>query len=60
MTGPVLMEKRLVDVALRWNFNQLTIPKWGAFLALQQEFSTAVGTSIYDLPPDVVSNTFSR
>jgi hypothetical protein len=58
-TGPVLMEKRLVDVALRWSFNDLTIPKWRAFLALQRQFSTEIGISIYDLLPDVISNTFS-
>lgn len=31
-TGPTYIEKRLVDVALRYGFNELTIPKWEAFL----------------------------
>jgi len=57
-SGPVLMEKRLVDVALRLGFNDLTIPKWQAFLALRQEFTDAVGTSIYKLLPGIVENTF--
>ena len=52
------MEKRLVDVALRWGFNDLTIRKWQAFLALRQEFTDAVGISIYKLLPDIVENTF--
>ena len=57
-SGPVLMEKRLVDVALRWGFNDLTIRKRQAFLALRQEFTDAVGISIYKLLPDIVENTF--
>lgn len=56
--GPCLMEKRLVDVALRHGFNALTIAKWQAFLALRQEFDAVVGGSIYTLLTDVVDNTF--
>jgi hypothetical protein len=52
------MEKRLVDVALRFGFNDFTLAKWQAFLALRQEFSNAVGISIYKLLPDVVDTTF--
>jgi HD domain len=58
-SGPVLMEKRLVDVALRFGFNALTVPKWQAFLALRQEFSEAIGTSIYALLPNIVEHTFA-
>jgi len=57
-SGPCLMEKRLVDVALRHGFNDLTLAKWRAFFALRQEFDEAVGTSIYTLLPGVVENTF--
>jgi hypothetical protein len=57
-TGPVLMEKRLVDVALRWGWNELTIPKWRAFLTLQEEFSQAIGTPVYDLLPGTIETTF--
>ena len=57
-SGPVLMEKRLVDVALRAGFNDFTLAKWQAFLALRQDFSEAVGISIYELLPDVVDATF--
>ena len=58
--GPVLMEKRLVDVVLRHGFNARTLPKWQAFVSLREEFDTATGGSIYALLPEVVSNTFSR
>jgi hypothetical protein len=56
--GPCLMEKRLVEVALRYGFNDLTLPKWQAFFALRQEFDQATGTSIYCLLPGVTENTF--
>ena len=56
--GPVLMEKRFVDVSLRHGVNPLTVEKWRAFLAIKEEFDAAVGGSIYDVLPDVVENTF--
>jgi hypothetical protein len=59
-TGPCVMEKRLVDVVLRHGFNDLTLPKWRAFLALPEEFSRAIGTSIYSLLPGVVDNSFGQ
>jgi HD domain len=58
-SGPVLMAKRLVDVALRWGFNELTVAKWRAYLALRREFSEAIGTSIYSLLPNIIDNTFA-
>jgi len=56
--GPVLMEKRLLDVSLRHGFNDFTIRKWQAFLNIRTEFETVIGTSIYELLPGVVENTF--
>ncbi|MBN1668896.1 MAG: HD domain-containing protein [Anaerolineales bacterium] len=56
--GPVLMEKRLLDVALRHGFNEFTLPKWRAFLQIQAEFEAAIGSSIYQLLPGVIENTF--
>ena len=57
-SGPVLMEKRLMDVALRHGFNEYTLEKWQAFLAIQADFEAVLGRSIYSLLPDVVENTF--
>ena len=57
-TGFCLIEKRLVDVALRRGVNALTVEKWKGFLALQKEFELGVGGSIYALLPGVVVNTF--
>jgi len=57
-SGPVLIEKRLVDVALLAGVNDFTLAKWQAFLALRQDFSEAVGISTYELLPGVVDATF--
>lgn len=60
--GPVLMEKRLMDVTLRHGLvpgdPAWTLEKWRAFFGLKDEFDAAVGSSIYDLLPDVMGNTF--
>lgn len=56
--GPVLMEKRLLDITLRYGPNKYTTRKWQAFFVLQKEFDAAIGGSIYSLLPGVVENTF--
>jgi HD domain len=57
-SGPCLMEMRLVDVVRRHGFNSLTLAKWQALFALQQEFGEAIGASIYTVLPGIVDNTF--
>jgi hypothetical protein len=57
-SGPVLMEKRLLDVTLRYGFNDYTVRKWQAFFEIQAEFEAAIGSSIYRHLPGVVENTF--
>jgi len=47
--GPTYIEKRLVDVVMRRGFNDLTIPKWKAFLELKNCFDEKVGMDIYTL-----------
>jgi len=56
--GPVLIEKRLLDVSLRHGFNEFTIRKWQAFFEIQRSFEKKIGKSIYRLLPGVVENTF--
>jgi hypothetical protein len=53
-TGFCVIEKRLVDVALRHGFNDLTLDKWRAFLAIQKDFEQTIGASIYTLLPGVL------
>jgi hypothetical protein len=57
-SGYCLIEKRLVDVALRHGVNEYSVPRWKAYLELQKEFEAAIGQSIYPLMPGVVENTF--
>ncbi len=56
--GFCLIEKRLVDVALRRGINPYTVAKWRATFALQQEIESAIGQSIYQVLPGVVESTF--
>ena len=48
-TGATFVEKRLVDVVLRRGFNDLTIPKWKAFLELKTYFDKKTDQDIYKL-----------
>jgi hypothetical protein len=57
-TGFCLIEKRLVDVALRRGVNKYSVEKWKTFLDLQKEFEQTIGQSIYSLLPQVIENTF--
>jgi len=57
-SGFCLVEKRLVDVALRYGTNEYTVKKWKAILQIQRDFEQVLGCSIYSLLPGVVENTF--
>ncbi len=57
-SGPCLMEKRLVDVTMRYGPNEFTVVKWQAYLAIQRDFERILGRSIYTFLPGVVENTF--
>ncbi len=57
-SGFCLIEKRMVEVALRYGTNQYTIPKWKATLELHKRFEEVIGRSIYGILPGVVENTF--
>jgi hypothetical protein len=60
----VLIEKRLVDVVLRYNLKTqvpIGIPlleKWKKYLELKDYFDKKIGKSIYTFLPNVVDNTF--
>ncbi len=59
-TGVSLMEKRMMDVALRYVVNEFTVDKWRATFGLVGYFEEAIGRSIYSLFAEVVKNTFGR
>ena len=56
--GPCLLEKRLVDVALRHGINALTLAKWRAYVELRRDVEARAGVSVYRLLPGVVETTF--
>ena len=57
--GFVLMEKRMMDVALRYGgVNEHTLAKWRETFRIKAGFDQAIGRSVYSLLPDVVENTF--
>jgi len=57
-TGCVLMEKRMMDVALRYGVNEFSVRKWRSIIELRTYFEACLGCSIYELLPGVVENTF--
>ena len=57
-SGFCLMEKRFIDVALRYGVSENISPKWQKYLELQTYFSEKIGRSIYQVLPKVVENTF--
>ena len=56
--GICLMEKRLIDVALRHGTNDLVVPKWKALFAIFADFESRLESPLYSLFPEVVGNTF--
>lgn len=56
--GICLLEKRLMDVALRHGINAYTLPRWQAIFALQAHFEEVLGCSLYRLFSGVVETTF--
>jgi hypothetical protein len=57
-SGFCLIEKRLVDVTMRYGANRYSVPRWKAYFRLQAEFEQTMGVSIYSILPGVVENTF--
>lgn len=56
--GACIMEKRLIDVALRHGLPNFTIDKWKAFLELKRYFDKLCDCNIYTLLPSVIENSY--
>ena len=56
--GACIMEKRLIDVALRHGLPYFTIDKWKAFLELKNYFDKLCDCNIYTLLPNVTENSY--
>ena len=59
-TGFWLLEKRMIDVAMRYGYTDFAVEKWQGYFNIQKEFEEVIGCSIYDLLPGVVENTFGK
>ena len=57
-SGFCLLEKRFVDVTIRYGVHPSTIDRWKAVLDIKAHFEKIIGCSIYDLLPGVVENSF--
>lgn len=57
--GACIMEKRLIDVALRHGLPSFTIDKWKAFMQTKKYFDELCNCNIYDLLPNVFENSLS-
>ena len=57
-TGFCLLEKRFVDVAIRYGTHPYTVERWKTVLDIKAHFEEIIGCSIYDFLPGVVENSF--
>lgn len=57
-TGFCFLEKRFVDVTIRYGFHPATIDRWKKILEIKASFEGEMGCSIYTLLPGVVENSF--
>ena len=55
--GACIMEKRLIDVALRHGLPDFTIEKWKAFMRTKTHFDKLCGRNVYELLPNVLENS---
>ena len=56
-TGFCLLDKRFVDVAIRYGTHPATVDRWKAVLRIKDSFEAVIGTSIYDWLPGAVENS---
>ena len=56
-TGFCLLEKRFVDVAIRYGLYPYTLERWKKVLEIKDYFESIIGTSIYDWLPGVAENS---
>ena len=56
--GFCLLEKRFVDVTIRYGARPATIDRWKKILEIKELFENQIGCSVYILLPGVVENSF--
>ena len=56
-TGFCILEKRFVDVTIRYGVHPFTVDRWKKVLEIKDDFERQIGCSIYDLLPGVIENS---
>lgn len=56
--GFCLIEKRLIEAALRRGVKHNILPRWQAYFDIKDYFENKIGKSIYDVLPGVAETTF--
>lgn len=56
-SGHTILEKRMVDVALRYGTTKYSVPRWNTYIKIKEDFEKEIGRSIYRVLPSVVENT---
>ena len=59
-TGFCLLEKRFVDVTIRYGVHPATVDRWKKILEIKSYFEHKTGCSVYSLLPGVVENSFEQ
>ena len=59
-TGFCLLEKRFVDVTIRYGVHTATVDRWKKILEIKEQFENQIGCSIYSLLPGIVGGIASR
>jgi hypothetical protein len=57
--GAVLMEKRLIDIAMRYGIKSFTQKKWNTQFKIKEYFDNLANKNIYDFIPNIKENTFA-
>ncbi len=57
-SGFCLLEKRFVDVAVRYGMHPATIDRWKRTLEIKAYFENKIGCSVYRLLPGAIENSF--
>lgn len=56
--GACIMEKRMIDVALRHGLPDFTVEKWKAFMKTKKHFDALCRFNVYSLLPNVMENSY--
>ncbi|WP_337871461.1 HD domain-containing protein [Meiothermus sp.] len=56
-SGFCTLEKRQLDIALRYGVNEWSVRRWQAYFALLDRFNQAIGRPVYSLLDGIVENT---